>query len=985
MKLVPLFCFLTVILAWGNETFEIQAARYTRKLELQSDTWVTTELVDCLRQQKLPITSDEFGVRLQDGTLLTAKDYQSSLPSAQSPGTHIRYTRRNTQTYPKDAPLEIIAHFTNCPWAKASTDTYLQKSLTLIFDRPVQLASLEVERFTSKANEERGGRGEAVVLNQQWIWLPENPTMLTRHTDGNQPSAYSHHFEKVGNHSYVNFENGDLETHPTSGLVRCFHFPPIAQSVGSQWIINSQKVDLLLTPTSYTPEAYVIDTVRPEPRTFTHYNNWFDSSGKDIRDDKLPATHRAFLDALGSSKIKIDAMVPDNGWQNRQSVWQPSSTLFPNGMADLAKLGNTLRQQGSSLGLWVALDGTTNDIAWGVKNGYTKAQANAYFSHYFAHYSLADSHYNEELTQQLHHLVDEARVSYFKFDFNHLSNIVPTDRQGHEAEMNGLIQATRYAHDQGVFINATNWTWHSPAWLHYANSVWLLAGDDGFNANWPELSGRAQATTDRDVFFWRMWGQAGDRPWFPISSIMTHGIIRNRGGQMSFKTDTLRDWSDHVLMHYGRGTLLREWYLTPSAMLPEEWKALIAIHEWTDSRRSSLNHTCFIGGRPDEGEVYGYIGWARDGSTGTLVARNPSPQAQKLIIPVNETTQFLGKEQSAWIGHQVYPQNQNLPLKLNAQHSLEIEVPGYETVALEMNPGTVQENTVRQETHAVAIKNQSAQSVSFSFEPKIGQRHELVVIGYPDLPTIKINGLTLKETRQTKSKINQFPSYARDGMPSKKARAWSIAGYDLSTFSNTEFKMELSGTENSTRAEAWLITDNTLPKEETSNSPSPLTFASVRRQTACLFPEATIAPVVIPKIPLSPADLSQIQSAEINLEVFGINAGYGDKTLFLNHHSIATLPTGGDQWKPVHLSLNAAQISQLQLHNEIEIQAPANEDKFKVGKVSIKVTLKDGRMTQIKTSDIFTSHTDWSYFEGKVFQLDSTQKTRISPVLLIDF
>ncbi|GBL43811.1 hypothetical protein EMGBD4_13100, partial [Verrucomicrobiota bacterium] len=88
---------------------------------------------------------------------------------------------------------------------------------------------------------------------------------------------------------------------------------------------------------------------------------------------------------------------------------------------------------------------------------------------------------------------------------------------------------------------------------NYADSVWLLAGDDGFNGNWPELAGRAQATTDRDVYFWRMWGDPSDRPWFPIANIMTHGIIRNAGGQMSYKTDLPRDWSDYVLMHYGRG------------------------------------------------------------------------------------------------------------------------------------------------------------------------------------------------------------------------------------------------------------------------------------------------------------------------------------------------------------------------------------------------------------------------------------------------
>ncbi len=970
----------------AGEVIEITTRDYTRRLEAQNGTWTTTQLSDRQRHQTVNLTSEEFGVRLQDGTLLTALDYQASTPLQTAQQYEIHYTRRPQKTYPTEAPLEVVVHFILKSTPNAPSATYTQKYLSLTLPGPVLLASLEVERFSTTAPENRGGRGEPIVLNQSWIFAPENPTMLTRHTDGNQPAAYSHHFEKVGNHSFVDFQGGDLDPHPTPGLVRCFHFPAQAQTINNAWHLESQRVDLLLTPPNQTPETYLIDTFRPTPRTFTHYNNWFDSNGKDLRGDKFPSLHRAFLQALGSSNIKLDAMVPDNGWQNRQSVWQPSANFFPGGMTDLAQLGHRLRDQGSSLGLWLALDGTTNDIGWGVKQGYTAAQANPYFRRYFAHYSLADPRYHAELTQQLGRLVAEAQVSYFKFDFNHLSHVVPTDRHGHEAEMDGFIRATHYAHEQGVFINATNWTWHSPAWLNYANSVWLLAGDDGFNANWPELSGRAQATTDRDVFFWRMWGQPEDRPWFPISSIMTHGIIRNPRGQMSFATDTLRDWSDHVLMHYGRGTLLREWYLTPHAMLPQEWQALIAIHQWTESRRQSLNHTCFVGGRPDEGEAYGYMGWSRDGTSGTLVARNPSPQSQQLIIPLTAATQFLGHAQQPWQAHQVYPENQTYSLEVNSEQALKITLPGYETIALEISPGTPPIETKHDVHPDVIVTAHPQPSVTdFTLTPTVNGRRELLVIGYPDLPNLKLNGQTLQATRQAKGKINQFPSYAKDGMPSKKARVWAMAGYDLSTQNTSQFQVELSGVDNATRAEAWIITENLTSEPEKVSTPSPLTFPSVHRQSTCLVSELNLKAVVAPKIPLTSDDLKHVQRAELKIEVFGINAGYGEKLLYLNHEKIAVLPTGGDQWKVFQVQLTAPQISQLQLHNLVEIQAPDNEDKFKVGKISLKLTLQDGRISQSQDASVFTSHLDWTYFEGKVFQVEADKKRRISPTLSLDF
>ena len=962
---------------------EISTPQFTRVLTEQNDTLVTREIKDTSGPATLTLESQEFGVRLQDGTLLTALDYRCQAFSHEGNEHQIRYTRRANQSYPADAPLEVIVHFTQQNQTQTGISS-LKKTLTLIMLGATSLASLEVERFTTKVSATRGGRGEPVVLNQHWILLPENPTLLTRHTDGNQPLAYSHHFEKVGNHSLIDFENGDLEPKPTSGLVRCFHFPPTAHQVKSQWVIESQAVVLLATTAHQNPETCVIDFVRPSPRTFTHYNNWFDSSGKDIRGDRLSNLHQEFQKAMGQGQVKIDAMVPDNGWQNRQSVWQPAANFFPQGMSDLAKLGQKLQSEKTSLGLWLALDGTTNDVGWGVKNGYTKAKANSYFSRYFGHYSLADKKYNDELTQQVKRLVDEAQVSYFKFDFNHLSNVVPTDRHGHEAEMAGYIRATQYPREHGVFINATNWTWHSPSWLNYASSVWLLAGDDGFNANWPELAGRAQATTDRDVFFWRMWGQPEDRPWFPISSIMTHGIIRNKGGQMSFRTDSLRDWSDYVLMHYGRGTLLREWYLTPSAVLPEEWKALLAVHQWTDTRRASLDHTCYVGGRPDEGEVYGYMGWTRDGKNGTLVARNPAPQPQKLIIPLNATTQFLGQAQQPWKAHQVYPQLQDFSLTLNAEQSFEITIPGYETIALEIAPGMA--SPLPEPITHVNVSPENPKSMADAFEilPAVNGRRELVVIGRPELPNLKINGQILTPSRQSRGKINQFPGYARDGMPSKKANAWAMAGYDLSQLTTSQFKLELSGGENSTLVEAWVITENNVATTTRANELSPLTFTGVNRQTTRVMPLTNWTPVPAPKISFNTALLSEIQTADLSIEVFGINAGYGEKTLYLNQQKIAVLPTGGDQWKAFHVNLNAEQIKALKLQNDIEVQAPVNEDKFKVGKISLKLTLKDGRMSTVKSPEIFTSHSDWAYFEGKVFQLNSEKNLRVSPALKLE-
>ncbi len=604
----------------------------TRRLEWRDGSLVTTALVTQGAAGKaatiLPVASVEFGIRLADGTLLTAADYAVAAADVvrdnAAGGLRITHRRRPDRAYPPDAAEAVEVRYERRP-PVAGGPVLLVKSLLLTFpaDAPAA-AAVEVERLVVAAPAARGGRGEPVVLDGRFLLVPLDPSSLTRHTDGNTPAAYTRRFEKVGNHSFVDFEEADVEPAPQPGLVRCFHFPLVAPGPDGRGQIESHAVALAAVTTGTSAERFLLRALRPIPRANTHYNNWFDPAGKNLAGDSLPSIHRAFAAALAKSGVGLDALVPDNGWQNRRSVWEPSAGAFPRGMDDLAALGAKLRDQGTSLGLWMSLDQTTNDIGWLKSRGYRQAVPNAYFKRYFPHLSLADPRYRDALAAQLARLVDDCGVGYFKFDFNHLSHAVPTDRHGHEAEVAAMLELCRLVRDKAAFVNATNWTWHAPAWLLHADTVWLLAGDDGFNANWPELAGRAQATTDRDAYFWRMWGDPADRPWFPISAVMTHGIIRNARGQMSFATDTPRDWCDHVLMHYGRGTLLREWYLSPAAVQPHEWAALVAIHRWADARRPSLAHACYVGGRPDEGHAYGYVGFDDAGRSGTLVARNPA-------------------------------------------------------------------------------------------------------------------------------------------------------------------------------------------------------------------------------------------------------------------------------------------------------------------------------------------------------------------------
>lgn len=985
------------------ETYELRNGDLIRRFELKDGRFRTLGWTDQATGRTLDVDSDEFAIRLSDGTVLTADDYEAKVntwsktkgetSAHQDPSDlgQVDFTLRPRKTTSPLAPPLVIAIFCSdlgiLPKKPRGipADTIL-KAVEISWPecKPDPKVTVEVERFRTKAKGGRGGRGEPVVLDDAWILMPVNPTTLTRHTDGNQPAAYSHRFEKVGNHSFVDFEQAELETKPQPGLVRALCFPP-AQPSGPH-LTTSSFVGVFAVPRGLTPEQAVIDYSRTKgsTRSYTHYNNWFDPAGKNLKGDNLPAIHRQFLEALKGSGIKVDGMVPDNGWQDRRSIWQPAAGAFPEGMKDLNKLSETLRAQGSSLGLWMAADGTTNDIGWGVKEGYARAQPNAYFKQYFAHYSLADIRYQLHLGDQIRALTEETKLSYIKFDFNHLSNVVPTDRHGHDAEFKGFCLSTYWANAAGVFINATNWTWHSPAWLNFADSVWLLAGDDGFNGNWPELAGRAQATTDRDVYFWRMWGDPSDRPWFPIANIMTHGIIRNAGGQMSYKTDLPRDWSDYVLMHYGRGTLLREWYLSPASVLPHEWQALIAIHRWTESRHADMINTCFVGGRPDEGAAYGFVGWSHDGTTGTLVARNPRAEAQTLRFGLDATTLFRGAPGKSWRGRIVYPYRQELAHGFESGAVGEITIPGYETVAIELAPGKARGPMFKLAPTARVEPGAQPLETKIKVAEFAAARRELLVIGYPALPQVFLDGKPATATRRAKSRLNAYPGYARSGMPSDKARAWEMAGFDLTSFGTAEVTVRFAGAEEATKAEAWLLTERGFGEQADKDTLSPLTFPGVLRHTHAVLRETELPAAPAPKVKLEAEDLRGAKSARLEGETFGVNAGYGEKTVTLNGRVVGQLPTGGDAWKAFGFDLKGETLTGLALRNVAGVSVPLNDDKFKVRNLRLVLTLADGRVVKVGPKAAFTSHADWAHFEGQAFEVDAAANVRRTPPIPLD-
>jgi hypothetical protein len=196
--------------------------------------------------------------------------------------------------------------------------------------------------------------------------------------------------------------------------------------------------------------------------------------------------------------------------------------------------------------------------------------------------------------------------------------------------------------------------------------------------------------------------------------------------------------------------------------------------------------------------------------------------------------------------------------------------------------------------------------------------------------------------------------------------------------------VRFAGAEEPTKAEAWLLTERGFGAQADKETLSPLTFPGVLRHTDVLLRETELPATPAPKVKLSAEDLRGVKSARLEGESFGVNPGFGEKTVTLNGLAIGKLPTGGDEWKAFGFDLKGESRTKLALRNVADVSVPLNDDKFKVRNLRLVLTLADGRVAKVGPKAAFTSHADWAYFEGKVLEVDAAAKVRRTPLIPLD-
>ncbi|MBN1513331.1 MAG: hypothetical protein JXB13_15045 [Phycisphaerae bacterium] len=937
---------LSLCVLFGTNCVDLAAARAESDLKLENafvrrvfqetdGTWRTVRLERADGSDRLDLDSDELHVTLLDGTTLTLADCGcDGRPSLTQDGAMqtltIRYVPRRTGPSPLRY-MTIEYHLGNEP--------YLRKTIHLTLTPGEIVDRLDVERFRVSAPLDRGGRGEPVFIGDAWFAGLEYP--------GSQTSCDENH-------------------------VRLAHFPgrPPRPGDDAETAVISKTAVLGVGAKGDPLElafADYLDRIRRPSRIMLHYNSWYDFRGTEITNDAIVSTFDAFkknvLDPYG---ISMTSMVPDDGYQEPKSIWVPRPALFPDGFRTLRQ---ALEERGTRLGLWLPLNGFNLDVAWGREQGYETSDRGRF-------YCLVGPKYNAAIRAALERIIREGNINYFKHDFNQLQcsaeghGHLPDERHGHEANLDAQLDLMAFERtlQPDIFLNVTSFVWHSPWWLIHADTVWMASSDYGYNKTWPQLSPREWDMSYRDVHFHNVYVR--QRRLVPVSAMMTHGIIHGKYQPLGGAHETLREFADNVMMYYGRGVQLMEWYITPDMMTADRWDVLGRATRWAIQNRDVLEQSVFVGGDPAAGKPHGYAHFK--GDRAILVLRNPDLAPQELSIPFDKTTRYRGRPGQSFTGRVIYPYVDPLPDRFTSGRPITVTLPGASVTAIERVPG---EPSGPPHAPLAPLNGRAELSVSDNDQPVID-----IEVPVPDEAMPRCDVLIVARTDNASPPAQATVTLDGDAVQPRQADGptWRMQSVDLRAHRGQTAKLRWSPDRGAsvfsappTSVDVWLLADRPIEAVSATDDSLPPAIAQVsRRQTRRLAEGLTLRRENPRRLP--DAALADIRAAKLRIRVFDSNPEprYRDKFIHLNGQRLAAVPanTGPlSAWQEHIIDVTGPALTALRRENELIVDNPVG-DFFKIGGLALAVQLPDDSWVEtVPHNTVYSSIREWAHFEGTPF------------------
>ena len=283
----------------------------------------------------------------------------------------------------------------------------------------------------------------------------------------------------VGGRAFLGLEYPAARNHVADAAIDLHHFP--GKRLNKQWLeLKPEVLGVRGNRTLGAAFAGYFEDVRISPRTFVHYNGWYDFRRDNMSTKGFIATFESLRGQLVERYgVPMHSFVIDDQYQNKQSIWETDPEVLPDGFGPLATY---LQARGSALGLWMPLTPNRHnlDLDWGRRNGYEVTDTGG-------NYCVSAPGFNAALRDTVRRHIRTLGVNYYKHDFNcfncraaghgHLS----TQEHGFEANVDAYIGVMTYARSlkPDIFLNVTGGMWLSPWWLMFADTVWRGGGDTG--------------------------------------------------------------------------------------------------------------------------------------------------------------------------------------------------------------------------------------------------------------------------------------------------------------------------------------------------------------------------------------------------------------------------------------------------------------------------------------------------------------------------
>lgn len=319
------------------------------------------------------------------------------------------------------------------------------------------------------------------------------------------------------------------------------------------------------------------------------------------------------------------AFVWDDGWDH-YGTWTFNKN-FPNGFSAADKTG---RLMGAGQGAWL-----------GPVGGY--GQSGTYRRNYWKDkggMQLSNKDYYDTFMKACTSMIDKYDFRFFKFDgiSAQWSALGPDAGDTGIENAEGIISLEREVRKKkaDIFFNTTVGTWASPFWFHFSDAVWRQENDWSVIGN--QGDDRERWITYRDRLVYQNFVQ--NSPLCPINTIMTHGFILTKFGQVSKSMDykgIVREMRCAFACGSGMVELYNDFKLMDEINGGKLWADLAECIDWQKRNEDVLPDIHWVGGNPWDGakaNIYGWASW--NGKKATLALRNPSASAQTIKITLRK-------------------------------------------------------------------------------------------------------------------------------------------------------------------------------------------------------------------------------------------------------------------------------------------------------------------------------------------------------------